>query len=283
MKKIFILAGISFIAIYFIYSYKIWFNQDYFRVVFFDVGQGDSSLIVTPLGQTILIDGGPDNEVLRELGKFLPFWQRRLDLLILTHEHEDHLFGLAELSHRYKIKVFLKNKIDYQKPEGAYLQESLALNQTKIIEAEPGMILNFDSGCYLSVLAADKGANLLANDYSVVTLFSCLNKKILLTGDAGVAVEREIIANFNNIKADILKVAHHGSLSANSLAFLNQVKPKAAIISVGADNKYNLPAPLILDRLKKLPVDIYRTDKLGTIEFLANNKLIRLTKTSKNN
>jgi len=283
MKKTFILVGIGIVIIYFIYSYKTWFNQDYFRVVFFDVGQGDSSLIVTPNGQTILIDGGPDNEVLRVLGKFLPFWQRQLDLLILTHEHEDHLFGLAELSRRYKIKVFLKNKIDYQIPAVAYLQESLTINRTKIINAEPGMVFKFDSGCSLSILAADKEANLLANDYSIVTLFNCLDKRILLTGDAGVAVEQKIIANGNDISADILKVAHHGSLSANSLAFLKLVKPKAAIISVGADNKYNLPAPIILDRLKNLPVYIYRTDKLGNIEFLANNKLIKLVKTSKNN
>jgi len=283
MKKTFVLTGICLVIICFIYSYKSWFGQDYFRIVFFDVGQGDSSLIITPNGQTILIDGGPDNEVLRELGRFLPFWQRQLDLLILTHEHEDHLFGLAELTRRYKIKVFLKNKIDYQKPVAAYLRESLALNQTKIIDAESGMVFKFDSGCFLSVLAADKGADLLANDYSIVTLFSCLDKKILLTGDAGVAIEQKIVASGNNIKADILKVAHHGSLSANSLAFLELVRPKAAIISVGTDNKYNLPAPLILDRLKKLPVDIYRTDKWGTVEFLANNKLIKLIKTSKNN
>jgi len=281
MKKALTFFSLVVMVSYYIYSYQSWLGQDYFRVIFFDVGQGDSALIVTPRGQTILIDGGPDNKVLRELGLIMPFWQHQIDFLILTHQHDDHLFGLAELSRRYIIKVFLNNKIDYQKPIADYLQESLAEDRTKIITAEAGMIFKLDSGCSLSVLEAAKSAKLLENDYSIVASFDCLGRKVLLTGDAGIAIEKNLTTSGLDDQVDILKVSHHGSASANSLAFLELIKPKVAVISVGKDNNYNHPAPIIIDRLKTLSVDIYRTDESGTLEFLANNKIIKLIKRGK--
>ena len=262
--------------VYSFWSYKSWYTSDFFRLIFFDVGQGDSILIITPGGKTILIDGGPDNKVLRGLGDALPFWRRQIDLIVVTHAHDDHVAGLVEVSRRYHIENFLKNNLNFKTPALDSLLKVLEKNKIKIVTAETGMIFNFDNNCTLSVLAAAKDKQANENDYSVVTMFNCLGRKVLLSGDAGAAIEKQLLVGGENLKADIFKISHHGSLSANSLEFLNAVQPNVTVISVGATNTFGHPSPVILDRLQMLPVNMYRTDKQGTIQFLANDKLIRL-------
>jgi competence protein ComEC len=274
-RKNFILI-LSLLAVLIIGGFLRNWRQPGFRAIFFDVGQGDASLYITPAGKTILIDGGPDDKVLSELGRVLPFWQRHLDLVILTHEHEDHLTGLVEISRRYQVDYFLFNKFDYQKAAAADLYRGFFDKKTHFLSANPGEVFSWDNGCSLTVLAADKRAALEANDYSIVTSFFCLGRKILSTGDAGVAIERELLKNPEILRSDILKVAHHGSASANSLDFLRAVHPQAAIVSVGKNNKFNLPAPIIMERLKQLPLKTYRTDEMGSLDFFANNKTINV-------
>jgi len=140
------------------------------------------------------------------------------------------------------------------------------------------MSFKFDNDCSLNILAASKELNLDENDYSIVTSFNCLNKKILLVGDAGIKIEKELLNQNIDLKSDIFKISHHGSVTANSEAFLKAIKARVVAISVGINNKFNHPSAVILDRLQNLPVDIYRTDVAGTMVFLANNKTIKLIK-----
>lgn len=252
--------------------------MDSFKIIFFDVGQGDSVLIITPGGKIILIDGGPDDKVLRHLGEVLPFWKRNIDLLVITHAHDDHIVGLIPVSLRYKIKQVLYNNLNFKTPTLETLTSIFKSQQFNMTLAREGMRFDFDKNCSLSVLSASKEMSLDENDYSIVTLFNCLNKKILLTGDAGEYIEDYLINKNNNLRSDILKISHHGSLSANSEFFLRALSPKLVVISVGKGNKFNHPNLTILERLEKMAVDIYRTDKLGSIIFLANNKTINLIK-----
>jgi len=274
MKKTLVIIGLLAAIIYLSYSFKSWHNSGYFRVVFFDVGQGDAALLITPEGRTILIDGGPDKKVLRELGRVLPFWQRQIDLLIITHAHDDHISGLIEINRRYLIKKVIYNNLDFNTPALRALIKSLKENNAIMIGAETGAAFKFDNNCSLNILSAAKELQKDDNDYSVVTMFNCLNKKILFTGDAGLAIENKLLSQNINLRADMIKISHHGSLSANSLKFLQTVKPQAAVISVGADNKFGHPSPIILNRLANLAVGIYQTDKWGSLEFLANYKTI---------
>jgi len=275
MRKTLIFISLLASIIYFNLSYQSWFQSGVFRIFFFDVGQGDSELIITPGGQTILIDGGPDNKVLRGLGSALPFWKRHIDLLIMTHAHDDHVTGLVEVSRRYQIKDILYNNLDFETPAlEAFKKETDG--KIKMTNAESGMRFEFDNNCSLSILATAKEVQVNENDYSIVSMFDCLNRKVLIGGDAGTAVEKKLLSSGLDLQADILKVSHHGSLSASSLEYLKAVSPSAAVISVGVSNTFGHPSPVILDRLQTQSIKVYRTDTQGTIEFLANNKSIKL-------
>lgn len=278
MKKVLFFTILLITFIYLVWSYQIYFKSGNFRLIFFDVGQGDSSLIVTPGGQTILIDGGPDKKVLRGLGSVLPFWRRTIDLLVITHAHDDHIIGLIEVSRRYQIRSILYNNLDFDTPALSSLLKITQNNKIKMIKAQTGMSFNFDNNCILSVLASNQEIQKNENDYSIVTKFNCLGKNVLSSGDAGIAIENNLLNQGLDLKTDIFKISHHGSASANSLQFLEAIKPQVVVISVGENNKFGHPTPLILDRLNSLSVDIYRTDINSQLEFLANYKSIRLIK-----
>jgi len=278
MKKLFFIILISGLIFYSLISVCLFIKTDYFRVIFFDVGQGDSALIITPGGKTILIDGGPDQKVLRGLGEALPFWQRKIDLLVITHAHDDHITGLIEVSSRYKIGQILYNNLNFKTPNLEALIKVLRNKKIKMLPVNAGMSFNFNNNCSLNILAANKELDLDENDYSIIAKFNCLNKKILLAGDAGVFIENKLLASGVNLNSDIFKISHHGSTTANSENFLKAINPLAVVVSVGLNNKFKHPATIILDRLQKMLVDIYRTDKQGTISFLANNNEIKLIK-----
>lgn len=276
MKKIFLIFTICLAAVYLVFSYDLWSDQNSFKIFFFDVGQGDSALIVTPAGKTILIDGGPDQKVLRELGLALPFWKRHIDLVVISHAHDDHIGGLIEVIRRYGIGKILYNNLNFKTPMLEALKEEIQEKNIKMITAEAGLSFSFSNDCSFNILKASKEPAITENDYSIVSDFYCLNKRVLLTGDAGVMIEKELLADVINLKADIIKISHHGSTSASSENFLKAVNPILAVISVGGGNKFNHPSALILDRLRKMGVNIYRTDKVGTIEIFANNKSIKI-------
>lgn len=269
MKKILIILLIMAGFFYFLVSVSSWRQANYFRLVFFDVGQGDSALIVTPSGQTILIDGGPDASVLKEIGRVLPFWLRRLDLVILTHVHDDHLAGLIPILNRYEVKQVLVGSYNNETALTKVWQNKLLFYKIEAIKAKQGMIFNFSNDCFLKILAAEDSAT-DENDLSVVSLFSCLNKNVLLSGDASSKIENKLKVP----KVDIFKISHHGSITANSQSFLDMIRPQLAIISVGINNKFNHPSPIVINRLLTMTVNIFRTDKVGSVYFLANNKSI---------
>lgn len=274
MKKI---GKIFFILllIFFVFNKKS-FADNYFQIIFLNVGQGDSILIITPQQKTILIDGGPDISLLKELGKCLPFWKRELDLVLLTHAHDDHFMGLIEVSRRYNIKKFVYNNLDFDNHALDVLKKNLSNNKTEVQEVFRGNNFYFDNKCSLNILFASKEELIDENDYSIVSTWNCLGRRVMLTGDASSVIENELINKQLNLKADILKISHHGSITASSDLFLETVNPQKTVISVGENNKFNHPSDLVLTKLKKMVVDIYRTDRLGSVNFLANNQEIRV-------
>ncbi len=253
--------------------------DDNLHVSFLDVGNGDAILIQTPAHQDILIDGGPSPQAIAlELGDKMPFWDRTIDLLVLTHPHADHLAGLVEVLRRYHVKQVLSPNLNHDSP---LYGEWLNLIKEKGIEytvARVGQQIDLGKGVILKVLnpqislLTDTGSDIDNN--GVVLQLSMGDVSFLFTADTGQEAEFELISHRVKLTSTVLKVGHHGSDTSTSQEFLAVVNPHLAVISVSADNKFGHPSDEVMARLKKKlsSENIYRTDEHGTIEFTTNGK-----------
>jgi len=243
-------------------------NQENLQVHFFDVGQGDAILIETPGHNRILIDGGPDDSILQRLGEQLPWTSREIDLVVLTHPHDDHLFGLVQVLQRYQVKQIIMTDAVHNSPR--YLEWLKLIQDQKIpvrIIGQRQIVMVDDLALdflYPNQNFVDQDINNL-NNTSIVLKLKYGQTSFLLMGDAEEEVEEALLLAKLDLSANILKVGHHGSDNATTEAFLQAVSPQEAIISVGADNSFNHPSQRIVRRLERQEVLILRTDQQGTI------------------
>jgi len=250
------------------------FQRSELKVVFFDVGQGDAILIETPERHLILIDGGPDDTILNKIDRWVPFWRRRLDLVVLTHPHADHFYGLAQVLDRYQVDRILWTGVADQELAGHLWAEALAQSSAEVVMAQAGQRIRSASTfldvlypleSYYRYLPRDQ------NDLSVVVRLAYGRHRWLLTGDATVQTENDLMATWGGyLESQILKVAHHGSSLSSQEEFLDLVDPELAVIQVGADNRYGHPAEEVLDRLSERMITILRNDLDGDIKIISN-------------
>jgi competence protein ComEC len=251
--------------------------DDKLHVSILDVGQGDAILIQTPNRQDILIDGGPSSQAIGlELGKKLPFWDRTIDLVILTQPQADHAAGLIEVLQKYKVQQIIEPGISYS---SATYQQWLKLVSDNEIEHEighAGQTIKLGGGINLEVLHPP--SPLLQNtsddidNNGIVLRLSWDKVSFLFTADIGHEAEWHLIANRANLKSTVLKVAHHGSQTSTSPQFLAVVNPEVAAISVGTNNRFGLPDSEVVGRLiEQLRDDrVYLTSTHGAIEFITD-------------
>ncbi|MFH1382459.1 MAG: DNA internalization-related competence protein ComEC/Rec2 [Chloroflexota bacterium] len=247
------------------------------HVGFLDVGQGDAILIQRG-SQQVLIDGGPSPQAIGlELGKRMPFWDRTIELVVLTHPHPDHLAGLVEVLKRYKVRQVLYPDLAYSSPlydEWLDLIEQSAIPCSII---EEGQQINLKETIIEvlgpdQALLTDNGSDI--NSKSVVLRLEADKVSFLLTGDIVKETELGLIGRRADLASTVLKVAHHGSSGSTGTEFLAVVNPEVAVISVGSGNPFGHPTNAALDRLrtKLAPSNIYRTDENGTIEFITDGE-----------
>lgn len=274
MKRFLVFGLIFFLAaVNFFNQFSLYPPLGSVKISFFSVGQGDAILIVTGDKKTLLIDGGPDKSILSEINSALPWWHRHLDFVLLTHEHDDHLLGLIELGGRYH---FTQVMYGAASEENNFIKEWFAdLKKDKIKKYQVKASDSFSLGKYCRVNILSAAVSREVNDQSLVSELVCGERKFLFMGDAGEAIEN-ILIDEGLGAYDLLKVGHHGSLTASQEKFLKIVRPTIAVISVGKNNKFFHPRPEVLTRLQKTAGDILRTDELGTINIIANNKEIYL-------
>jgi len=267
-SAIIILLGVSF--------YQSFEESRGLEVDFFDVGQGDAILIKTPDHQRILIDGGPNNAVVNKLGENLPFFDKEIDLVILTHPHADHLVGLIEVLKRYEVKKILSTGVAHPTPDYLTWLEEIKKQNVPMEIAKAGETLDFGSGIKMEIfypvedLAGKQVENL--NNTSIVGKLIFGRTSFLFTGDAEMEVWDELISRGIDLKADVLKVAHHGSKNATSKNFLEKVQPKFAIISVGENNSFGHPSRIILNYLENIGAQILRTDEQGDVKITSDGE-----------
>lgn len=257
---LFFLAGILSVSL-------VWFDtyQKTTEVTFLSVGEGDAILFSQGSNQ-ILIDGGrTGKDLLSRLGRHVPFWDRTIEVVIATHPDADHIGGLSALLGAYTVKQFLFTGVESKTDVYTLLKKSLETNHTEIQKIFRGSILQLPGGGSLSVeypLAVLPPETAEANMGSVVARFSYGEMNMLFTGD--LPNEETVLSDVGQI--DILKVSHHGSRFSTSANFLEQIKPKEAVISVGK-NMYGHPSPDVLKRLEENNVKVRRTDTDGDIQY----------------
>ncbi len=248
-------------------------------VAFLNVGQGDATYIETPSGRQILIDGGPGSAVLRELGTVIPWYDRSIDLLVLTHPHADHLDGLISVLDRYQVGAIIESGVEYPTADYAKWRELIAVKKTKTIVAARGERVDLGDGVTLEVLAPLANwtgrAPQNVHDAMVVTKLTYASTSVLFTGDMEKSLEAALlgldgVAAGGELDSDLLKVGHHGSQTSTGAPFVSAVTPAAAIISVGAGNRYRLPFPGTLEELEDDKIPTWRTDEVGRLVWASD-------------
>ena len=254
------------------------------HVTALDIGQGDAILVEAPSGTTMLVDGGPDSELtLRRLGANLPFWARRIDVLVVSHPHQDHVAGLVDVLDRFRIGTVIHAAIPFENAAYERLLADAASGTVAVRAVVAGDTFNLDGSTTVEVLypsRADAAAPLPEGDInngSVVLLVRHGGFSALLTGDAEAPVEAALLARGRVPRVDVLKVGHHGSHSSSTPAFVAAARPSVALISAGEDNEYGHPASETLATLAAQPgIAVHRTDLEGDIEVASDGNIVRV-------
>ncbi len=256
-------------------------QSQYLEVDFLNIGQGDAIFIETPARQQILIDGGPDSSVLTKLSREMPFFDRTIDLVILTHPEKDHIAGLFEVLKRYKIKTILWTGVVRDTNEWQEWVNLVRKEKADIKIAQKGERIIFNKEnpeIFIDILNPEenlegKESKNTSNDTSIVALLKVGENSFLFTGDIGEPTEKKLAEK--NIGADILKIAHHGSKYSSSEEFLKKVLPVAAVISVG-ENNYGHPTEEVLARLNNFGIKLLRTDEDGDIKIISDGNNFKI-------
>jgi competence protein ComEC len=288
MKRKYVLLFVGFLFAINVFFWKEVFvlaQSNNLEVYFLNVGQGDSAFIKTTENHQIIIDGGPTSVALEKIAKIIPFWDKTIDLVILTHPEKDHMQGLMDILKRYKadyilVSGVLKDSEDYK--EWQKILERQKDKGTNVISVKAGdrVILG---NALIKILYplqdfSEVKTNKSTNESCVVSGLFFGKNSFLFTGDISAKNEAEIIGvSRTAITADVLKVAHHGSKYSTSEKFLENFAPRLAVISVGK-NSYGHPTQETLQRLEKFGIQILRTDEDGDIKFASDGTNVNIIK-----
>lgn len=238
------------------------------HVFVLDVGQGDAILLRGPSGETVLVDGGPDLSVLSRLPRHLSFFDRTIDLLVVTHPDADHVGGLAEIVKRYDVKAVLMNGSAHSSGPYESFLSAVSARNTPILLADPLKDIRFESGLLIDVVHPDPRRSALeGNNRSIVFRAVHRDESVLLTGDIERDAENEMLASGGSVRADVIKVPHHGSRTSSSTGFLLHVDPSVALVSAaGERHRLNHPHRDVVERYERSGIAVRRTDREGTLE-----------------
>ena len=270
--------GLLLTATFFVW-YAVFAESDQrLTVAFLNVGQGDAILINTSGNQQILIDGGSNKQVLNELSKVMPFYDRSIDVVIATHPDQDHISGLLDVLERYEVDFVIEPGVESETAVYKEFEKLVDEKQIKKILARRGMKLVLSDGAYLLILFPDRDVSKMdTNDASIVAKLVYGNTSFLFTGDSPKKIEGYLVSiDKENLGVDVLKAGHHGSKTSSSESFIGYTSPEYAIISAGENNRYGHPHKEVLDILEKFGAQILRTDELETIIIESDGENIEI-------
>ncbi len=278
-KLIFFICYLGFFAVLITYPFSS--KSNVLKLTFIDVGQGDSILIEFPGNKKMLVDGGGVREETFDIGERVvsPFlWKKgikKIDFLVLTHAHPDHLNGLKSVAKNFKVAEYWEAFSPSENE--SYTEFRSLLPQTvscKRLYRNHSFNLRDVRIDVLNPEQKEPYVFFVHNDQSLVLRLSYGQTSFLLTGDIGTDIEEEIIETAREIKSQVLKSPHHGSISSSSEAFLKAVSPQIVVICVGEGNTYGLPDQEVLHRYKEIGAKVYRTDLHGAVEISSDGHKI---------
>lgn len=280
LKKyiILILLLSSFFYTFFSYVQKNFFqvSNHNLRFHFIDVGQGDSSLIITPKGKTILIDAGDEAHAKKVVSYIREQGIEKLDLVIATHPDADHIGGMDKVIKNFDIDVFAMPDVSAKTNQYKQIQRELKAKKMRATRLYQGDEVQIDDDIDFEILSPVKGKKYDdTNEYSIVAKIVYKDTSFILMGDATMENEVDIINNVPDIDIEVLKLGHHGSSTSSSDYFITKTSPNIAIISCGKNNKYGHPHQEVMRVLKKHGVTPYRTDEMGDIVITSDGKEIK--------
>jgi competence protein ComEC len=240
-------------------------NQN-LKVTFLNIGQGDAILIETPDGVQMLIDGGPDGTVLRELASTMPWFDRTIDIVLGTHPDKDHIGGLVDVLERYTVDhiITTENLMTAKSYRTALNQEG-----AEITMARSGQVYSLGASTTVTVFSPASDPSMLeTNTASIVVQVRYGDIAFMLTGDAPSSIENYLVTTYGNqLESEVLKLGHHGSKTSSSHEFLTAVEPQFAVVSSGRDNSYGHPAKEVVERVGELDIPLVNTAVEGRITF----------------
>ena len=265
-----------------IWTWSTIFSQgdQFLEVIFLDVGQGDAIFIETPKNQQVLIDGGPDKTVLEKISREMPFYDKKIDLVILTHPDADHLTGLISILEHYQIGYIITSGLEKDTVAYDRWRDLIEAKNIPLILAQSGQKIIFQEDLFLEILWPDQSLinsfSDKANNVSVVGRLIYDQTEFLLTGDIEKKVESYLAGHLSaeKLESNIFKAPHHGSKTSSSQNFLRMVNPEVAVISVGVDNRFKHPDSVVLDRLSD--ARLFRTDQDDNIKILTDGNAIEI-------
>ena len=252
-------------------------HHDTLRVSFLDVGQGDAVLIEAPNGNQLLYDAGPPSgATLRELGRIMPFWDRSIDVAVLSHPDLDHIGGYPEVFKRYDIGVAVQSGASSDNGVHDAVQVAIASEDAGHIVARRGMTIELGGGVFADILYPNRDmVGEETNSASIVLRVRYGETAFLLSGDLPIEEENKLAKMYGDkLSADVLKLGHHGSRTSTSPYWLSAVGPDMAVISAGKDNRYGHPHKEVLDILKEKNIPSLTTFEEGTITFSSDGETV---------
>lgn len=242
-------------------------------VAFLDVGQGDSIFIESPTGLQVVVDGGPGKTLIREISKVLPFYDRSVDMMVVTNPDKDHFEGFISFLKKYSVDVVLEPGTSNISGTYKTLEDEIKNRNIPKVLARKGQIVNLGGGAYIKILFPDRDiSGLLANDGSIIMKLVYGETEVMFQGDSTAKIEEYLVGQGENLESDILKIGHHGSRTSTVAEYVKAVSPEWAVISAGKGNSYGHPHKETLDTLISQGVKVLGTYESGMIVFKSDGK-----------
>ena len=245
-------------------------------VSFLDVGQGDAILIQTPDGHEMLVDGGRDSSVLRELSKQRSFFDRTIDVVVLTHPDLDHIAGLVDVLKRYQVGTIVMTTNEGESDAAEAFASAAPQENAQIVLADAGQTITLGAHVVVQIFApTGDESKLESNTASIVTRVVYGKTSFMLTGDAPMEIEDYLVRTYGaQLDSDVLKLGHHGSKTSTSDLWLDTVTPQYAVVSAGIDNRYGHPHQDVMQRVFKRNIATSHTGTDGTVIFQSDGKSV---------